>query len=191
MSAAELIGLIITAGLLGGAITAAVTLTLAIKRGQSESPRPNPNDAYEQWLGARLTLSRVSISFVMAFRSLARESKESPYHELRTQEAQRARNQWSQAKTQCERALTAVIVQHSDPDIVSAIQAMDTVDAGELRSAINGSPLGVQHLRDRLDLQDQNAIRWVQQNSRHSPSPIDLLLRPVIYLQNIINHWEK
>lgn len=191
MSAGELIGIIITAVLLGGAITAAVTLTLAIKQGRAGSPRPNQNDANERWLAVRLTLSRVSISFVMAFRSLAKETKESPYYALRTQEAQRARDQWSQAKTEYERALAAVIVQSTNPSIVATLKSMDIVDASELRSAINGSPLTVQKLRDRLDQQDQNAIRWVQQINGPTQSPMELLLKPVRYLQNIIQHWDQ
>lgn len=191
MSAGELIGIIITAFLLGGAITATVILTLAIKQGRAESPRPNRNDAYERWLAARLTLSRASISFVMAFRTLARETKESPYYALRTQEAQRTRDQWSQAKTEYERALAAIIVHSRNLDIVMTLQTMDIIDAGDLRSAINGSPLAVQGLRDRLDQQNQHAIRWVQQINDPTQSPMELLLKPVRYLQNIIQHWDK
>lgn len=191
MSAGELIGIIITAILLGGAITAAITVTLAIKQGRAESLRPNQNDVNERWLAARFTLSRVSISFVMAFRSLAKETKESPYHSLRTQEAQRTRDQWSQAKTEYERALAAVIVQSRNPDIATTLQKMDTIDASELQNAINESPLTVQKLRDRLDQQDRYAIRWVQQINSPTQSPMDILLKPVRYLQNIIQHWEQ
>lgn len=189
MSAGELIGLIITVGLLCGAITAFVIVILTVKQSHSGSPRPELLDACERWLGAKFTLSRVSLSFVMAFRSLAKESKESPYHSLRTQEAQRTREQWSQAKTKYERTLAAVIVRSRDPNIAATFKSMDIVNAGDLRQAINGSPVAVQRLRHHLNQQEQNAIRWVQQINGYSKSPFDQLLRPLRFLQNIVKHW--
>lgn len=202
MSAGELIGLIVTVSLLCAVITALIILILSIRQNQPTSQYDPANKALEQWLASRLTMSRVSLSFVMAFRSLASESKESPHYPLRIQEAQRVRGQWCDARRELDRARASLIVHHHEPAIDDQIKAFDIIGAEELRRAINGNPEIVQQVRDRLNQLDRDSIQWIRSSVQASTLQnfsgsitshfiYHHLLQSIRYLQSIIKHWNR
>lgn len=191
MSAGELIGLIVTIGLLCTLITATVILVLSIRQHPQPAKHDSSTEAYERWLAARLSLSRASMSFVMAFRSLAAESKESPHYSLRMQEAQRARSHWVATRSELDHAIAAIIVRSKDPTIPDQLNKLDTLDAVLLRGTINGIPKEVQQFRDRLCTIDRDSIRWVQSKVRSSSVKFDLRVQPLRFLQSISDHWQK
>lgn len=202
MSVGELIGLVVTISLLCAAITTAIILILTIRQDQPVNQHDPINKALEQWLASRLTLSRASLSFVMAFRSLASNSKDSPHYPLRIQEAQRVRGQWCDAMRELDRARASLIVHHHDPTIDDQLKDFDKIGAAELRRAINGNPEIVQQLRNQLDQLDRDSIQWVRslvqpsaaQNfsgSMNRPAICNHLLQSIRYLRSIINHWNR
>ena len=76
MSVAEVVGLLLTAGLLGGTVGAAVVVWSTTRRQRARQKRVDLRDAYARWLAGRMTLSRASASFVAAFRSMAAETRD-------------------------------------------------------------------------------------------------------------------
>ncbi len=117
MSSEEVVGLMLTVALLSATAGTAVTAAVILRRSGMSQWRMRRVDAYARWLAAWMTLSRVSASFVAAFRALATERRDSEYFALRRHEAQRARAAWSDAMRELDRAEAALIAGTVAPSI--------------------------------------------------------------------------
>ncbi len=115
MSSGETVGLVLLAVLCSVLPTAALAVVIAEWRFRKGDRCVRRLEAYAGWLAARTILSRASISFVSAFRSLAVEPVQSNYAALRSAEAQRARSAWSDALKELDRAEAALIIWSGRP----------------------------------------------------------------------------
>lgn len=152
MTASEIIGLAIGTGLLGGVAGAVLVAVLTAKRSRARDRRTHRMNAYARWLAARLAMSRASVSFVAAFRTLAVEDRDGPYAALRTDEAQRARARWFRAMRALDAAEANLIVWSRDGTIRKTLSRFPRVSAHALRETVNGNEddadAFVQRLRD-------------------------------------------
>ena len=195
MSAGELLGLLVTAGLLAAAIGAVLTAAGALRRNRITDLRARRLDVYAEWLAARLILTRGSRSFVAAFRSLAAERPDSSNLTLRRDEAQRARAAWCEARNALDRAEAMLVVWSDDPSISEKLAGVTPVSPDMLRTAINGPPEDFESLTRRLHEADEEAIRLVRSATTVAdapPRPVrEMLTRAANYVQSIVEHWSK
>ena len=195
MSLGEVAGLAVLAGLCG--VTAGVILAAVI--GARYSRRAGRHmrriDAYAKWLGAHLTATRASLSFVAAFRALADARSDSVYFELRTTEAQRARAYWCDAMQRLDAAEAALIV-------LAATELGDNTRAwffrirpDALRRAINGPEENIEELARHLHSADRAAIDFTRSATLERKASAkrgglgDMLVHAVTRLQTIVDRW--
>ncbi len=162
MSAGEMAGLVVLAGSCGlvAGVTAAALVFGRQLRGTERQPRRV--EAYTNWLGAHLTASRASLSFVAAFRALDAERSDSVYFALRTAEAQRARAYWCDAMQRLDAAEAALIVLGATDPECNSPEGFIRVRPDALRRAINGDEGDVDELAQRLYAEDRVAIGFVR-----------------------------
>ncbi len=138
MSQAEIVGLLLTVALMAlaaGALVAGVAYRIAAHNARQ---RVDLTEAYVQWLAARRTLTRVTLSFVAAFRALASTDRTSSNRSLRQEESQRARADWSLAMRSLEDAHTRLCVCDEDDSIARRLQQFAVITPEQIRNAING-----------------------------------------------------
>ncbi|MEK7757675.1 MAG: hypothetical protein AAB385_10740, partial [Planctomycetota bacterium] len=155
MSWDEIVGLALTAALIGGAV-GAVLAALVARSGVALAERraglilaeplkggsADATQTYARWLAARLTFSRASASFVAAFRALAVERRDSPQFPLRLEEAQRARVSWSEASRDLDFAEAMLLTSVHDPAIDQRLGEFEHVSAEALRAVVAGDSKG-------------------------------------------------
>jgi hypothetical protein len=175
MSWDEIVGLTLTAVLIGGAVGVALT-ALVVHSGASFAERrvglilakpPKGGSAdvtqtYARWLAARLTFSRASASFVAAFRALAAERRDSPQFPFRMEEALRARISWSEASRDLDLAEAMLLTTVRDPAIDQRLGELEHVSAEALHTVVAGDAKGVEVLLQSLHAADQCAIGFVR-----------------------------
>lgn len=195
MSAGELLGLLMTVGLLAAAIGAILTAAGGLRRSRRTDLRARRLDVYSEWLAARLILTRASRSFVAAFRSLAAERRDSSNLSLRRDEAQRTRTAWCEARNGLDRAEAMLLVWSDDPSISERLTGVAPVSPDMLRTGINGAPADFESLTRRLREADEQAIRLVRSATTVAdapPGPVrEMLTRAAAYVQSIVEHWSK
>jgi hypothetical protein len=160
MSVTTFIGLAITIGLLSGVVCALIVLVFASRRRWSMELCARRTDAYARWLAARLNLTRASLSFVSAFRTLAAESRESTYFALRCEEAQRARAAWCDAVRELDLAEASLVAWVDDPTLPQQLGQLGRIEAAALRRAIHGEEQEVDELTDEFHKKDRQAAEF-------------------------------
>jgi len=195
MQPAELAGLIISVAFAGLAIGVAVTMLIVVRKDRNAELHIRRTDAWAEWLAARTTLTRASISFVAAFRALAAESEDSKYYGLRQDEAQRARSAWYEAMRELDRCEAALVAWSIDPNIRSQLDKFERVSADALRSAVDGGESELAEFKDRLHRLDGRAVEFVRASAgdaRREPSWIaQQILRGVRFASAIVDNWGK
>lgn len=161
MSTGEILGIVACGILVGAAVGAAVAALILARRERRHDREQRITDAYARWLAGRLTLSRASLSFVAAFRSLAAERPDSVYFQLRTDEVQRARADYCDAMRELDRAEADLIAWNNHSHMRDQLGRFRRVGAGELRTAINGTAAEVNRLRAVLREADVAAVAFV------------------------------
>jgi hypothetical protein len=204
----EIVGLTLTAVLIGGAVGAALgvlvarsgdafarrqaglILTEPLKGGSADATQ-----TYARWLAARLTLSRASASFVAAFRILAAERRDSPQFPLRMEEAQRARVSWSEASRDLDLAEAMLLTSVRDPAIDQRLGEFEHVSAEALRTVVAGDMKGVEKLLRTLHAADQGALEFVRGatakthgNQSTGRQRLAVLATPI---RKIIDRWSR
>lgn len=195
MSIGEVVGLLLTAAVLA-AVTGACFYNLAAKRRRRvDESWIRRRDAHARWLGTQMALSRACLSFVAAFRTLAKEPRESRYFTLRLEEAQRARQSWCDAMSEMDRAEAMLVVWSDDADLRKIIVELGRVTPIALRQAINGDECGVRELRDALHHRVERAHGWVQyavRDTRAERAPIsETIERCTSYVRTIMDRWSR
>ena len=195
MTAGQIACLVLSAALIGavgGAWLATIIISLKAGTGVVQRRRL---DAYAEWLSAWRTLSRASLSFVAAFRALAADPRQSPYHTLRQDEAQRSRAAWCEAMAQLDKAEAHLLVWSDDPEIRERMGSLDRPTPECLRAAINGEQELTDRLRDRLRADDERAMTQVHAHSlgsRDEPSRLFAMIRRGAgFLQAIVDQWSR
>ena len=193
MSAGEVVGLALTAGLVSGVVGAVLVAVITSQRHWDAQRHGRQIDAYAGWLAARLTLSRACESFVAAFRAIAAEPRDSAYFSLRTEEVRRARSQWCDAARQLD--LAALLAWSTDRSIIERKVPSDRIGADALRQAINGDERDVDRLLKELRTADRLAIDYV----RNATLDIDpqgrlsmwreILAKAAAHIESIVNRW--
>ncbi len=195
MSIGEVVGLLMTAAVLA-AVTGACFYNLAAKRSRRvDELWIRRHDAHAYWLGTQMALSRACLSFVAAFRTLAKESRESRYFTLRLEEAQRARQSWCDAMSDVDRAEARLVIWSDDADIRKKIGELGRVTPATLRQAINGNECRVRELRDALEQRVEEAHGWVQYavcDTRGERAAIsETIERCTSYVRTIMDRWSR
>lgn len=197
MSTGELVGLVATALLLGLLIGGSAVLASAPRRIQRERRRTARLGAYAQWLAARRSLTRASISLVAAFRSLAAEQAHSRFFGLRAAEAQRARSDWCDRVRDLDGAEAALLVHGDVPNSNPAWCLLNRVDADALQAAIDGTDHQVRSLISTLLRTDREAeeivhliVEGERSNSVDSAVSI-LIVRLARWIQRITEGWQR
>ena len=195
MSAGEVAGIAALAGLCGVVAGAAITVLVTSRALHGTERRGQRIDVYTRWLGARLTASRTSLSFVAAFRALAAERRDSIYFALRTNEAQRARACWCDAIQQLDLAEAALIAFGTTGPAHNPRDKFSRIGPGALRRAINGDEIDVDRLAQDLHRADRAAIDFVRHavasgKIRGDKSRFnDMLATTSKRLKAIVDHW--
>lgn len=195
MSIGEVVGLLLTATTLA-AVTGACFYNLAAQRRRRvDESWIRRRDDRAHWLGAQRTLCRASLSFVAAFRALAKEPRESRYFTLRLAEAQRARQSWCAAMSELDRAEAGLLTWSDDPDVRKLIDDVGRVTPAALRLAINGDDGGVRELREALENRVEKAHGWVQsamRDTRPERTRIgETIERCTGYVRTIMDRWSR
>lgn len=195
MASGEIVGLILTVGLLGVVAGIAVTAASAVRRGRATELRIRQVDAYASWLAAWTTLSRASMSFVAAFRALAAERRDADYFSLRCEEAQRARAAWCDAIRDLDRTEALLIAWSEDPSIREQLARFERVPPDVLRAAIDGDSSGVDEFARRFREADDRAVALLctatAKTRSHQPAARKLAARAATYAETIIDRWSK
>jgi len=162
MSWDEIVGLALTAALIGGAVGAALAVLVARSGAALSERRERITQTYARWLAARLTFSRASASFVAAFRTLAAERRDSPQFPLRMEEAQRARVSWSEVSRDLDFAEAMLLTSVHDPAIDQQLGGFEHVSAEALRAVVAGDSKGVEKWLQELHAADRRALDFVR-----------------------------
>ncbi len=162
MSWDEIVGLTLTAALVGGAVGAAISAMVARSGAARAMRQEHTTQTYARWLAARLTFSRASASFVAAFRALATERRDSPQFPLRREEALRSRVTWSEASRDLDYAEAMLLVIVCDPAIDRKLGEFRRVSAEALRDVVAGDLKGVEEWLQELHTADQHALDFVR-----------------------------
>jgi hypothetical protein len=190
----ELIGMIATAALLGGVIGAVVASWSTAIRRRADALSVRRADAYAQWLAARVTLTRASLSFVSSFRALAVERNDSPNLPLRREEAQRTRTAWSDAVRELDRAEAALLVWSHDPKVRTKLVDLGRPTPRRLQEAIDGDGRQVRALFAQMHQADERAAEFAQQVAAglHRPSSVGQVVRQSAFVvDRIVARWGR
>ena len=163
MSAAEIVGLALTMGLIGGLIGSMVLGPLRARRWDADRGRARRLDAYAHWLACQLRLNRAAGSFVAAFRCLALEPPDAPYFELRLQEAQRVRAEWCAAVQALDHAEAELLLRAEQPETRARLARIERITVRTLRQAIEGSERQVEDLALQLRTTEEQVIGLVKE----------------------------
>ncbi len=195
MSAGEVVGLALTAGLVSGVVGAVLVAVITSQRHWDAQRHGRQIDAYAEWLAARLTLSRACESFVAAFRAIAAEPGDSAYFSLRTEEVRRARSQWCDAARQLDLAEAALLAWSTDRSIIERKVPSDRIGADALRQAINSDERDVDRLLQELRTADRLAIDYVR-NATVDVDPQgrlsmwhEILAKAAAHIESIVKRW--
>ena len=197
MSVGEVVGLVITVGLLGVIAGGMLTALLAVRSSRLDTIRQRRAAALSHWLAARLTLSRCANSFIAAFRALAFEPRGSSLRALRLDEAQRARARLFAALRDLDRAEADLITRVPDPAIHLQLDSFKRLTPEELRAAIDGDSKNVATLVGKFRRDDQRAIAFVRFTAArigtgNGQSPLrDLVDRLAVLARSTLDQWGR
>ncbi|MBI4718194.1 MAG: hypothetical protein HY763_10345 [Planctomycetes bacterium] len=149
----------IAAGL-GGMLLGVALAALARGR-ERQHARRRMEHLCAQWLAARRTLGRASLSLVSAMRSLAAEAPDSPWQALRVAEAQRARADWCDALIRLDAAEAEWLAWSASRGDPRLALGEDPVGSGAVRVAIDGDASDVERLVEALREADRQAAQRV------------------------------
>lgn len=197
MSVGEIIGLALTAGLLGGLAGAALVGVMLRRHRDAREQRRRRVEASARWLAARMNLSRTSVSFVAAFKALAAARPESIYFPLRMEEAQRVRAQWSEAARELDLAGASLRVWLDSSGERRQLSGFARIGADRLRVAIDGDEHEVDELLQALNLADRAAIEFVEHmvetfdKAGRGALFVDLLTRTATQVGGVVDGWSR
>jgi hypothetical protein len=181
-------------GLSAGAASAVLVAWLTRRKFDRTTARA---ELHARWLAARLTVTRVSLSFIAAFRVLKAEQRESSYFTLRIEEAQRARGDWCAAMQKLESAQAAIITHGLIDPKEDAYVGPRPVSAESLRKAIDGGDREVAELVQCLRDADRTAVDFARSSStrRGSTRWFDYCCRmfaeALALVESIVNRWSR
>ena len=197
MSVGEIVGLLMTAGLFGGAVGAAAVAWGMTRRERARQKRMDLRDAYARWLAGHMTLSRASVSFVAAFRSLAAATRDSVYFSLRVEEAQRARASWCDAMRELDLAEASLRTHVPASVIREQLTRFKRVAPAALRAAIDASEGDAHQFVQSLRVADLAAIQFVEQAAAEIDRPAGprfvrgIISKTAAYLEKIVDGWSE
>ncbi len=197
MAEGQTIGIVISAGVLGGMIGAALTALYCALRSRAGEVRAARRDAIARWLGARITLGRASVSFVAAFRSLAAERPESRYIGLRQEESQRVRAQWCRAAESLDLADATLRVWLQSSEFQERLGGFEQTSVESLRAAIDGDEVAVDRLLQAVLNAEREAIALAEAiTAAGEPSRFVVALRRTIdqvteHVESIVDGWSS
>ena len=208
MSWDEIVGLALTAALIGGAVGAALAVLVA-RSGAALAERQaglilaeplkggsaDATQTYVRWLAARLTFSRASASFVAAFRTLAAERRDSPLFLLRMEEARQARVSWSEVSRDLDFAEAMLLTSIHDPAIDRRLGECEHVSAEALRDVVAGESKGVEKWLQELRASDRSALDFVRgataNTHRNQSIWCKRLARLTTPIRTIVDRWSR
>ena len=197
MTEREAIGLAIMAGVLGGVFGAVATALFCAYRDRVLTARACRRDAIAQWLAARITLGRASLSFVAAFRSLAAERRESRYFSLRQDESQRARARWCLAAESLDLAEAKLRVGTPSPGFSKRLDGFARQSVESLRAAIDGDDVAVDRFMQAVLDVERRAIALAEAAAaEHEPLHLPAAFLKIVddakeRVEAIINGWSS
>ncbi|MCH8242774.1 MAG: hypothetical protein IH897_09215 [Planctomycetes bacterium] len=197
MAEGQTIGIVISAGVLGGMIGAVLTALYCTFRSRAGEVRAARRDAIAGWLGARMTLGRASVSFVAAFRSLAAERPQSRYTGLRQEESQRARAQWCRAAESLDLAEARLRVWLRSPEFQERLDGFERTSVESLRAAIDGDEVAVDRVLQAVLNAEREAIALAEAiTAAGEPSRIAVAFRKIIdqvkeHVDSIVDGWSS
>jgi len=163
MSGAEVAGLALTAGLLGGLLGATTILLLTGAHLRRGARRERLLDGYARWLAAHYRVSRAAGSFVTAFRTLAAEPRDSRFSSLRCAEAQRTRAEWCEAVRALDLAEANLIAWDDGPLLRERLRRIQRVTVRHLRQAVEGDERAGDDLALHLRTTEEQVLAAVRE----------------------------
>jgi len=195
MSWDEIVGLALTAALIGGAVGAALAALVARSGAALAERQERITQTYARWLAARLTFSRASASFVAAFRTLAAERRDSPQFLLRIEEARQARVSWSEASRDLDFAEAMLLTSVHDPAIDQQLGGFEHVSAEALRAVVAGESKGVEKWLQELHDADRRALDFVRAATANTHGNQSIwckrLARLTTPIRTIVDRWSR
>ena len=195
MAQAEIVGLVLTAALLGAVVGVGLAIAL-LRRGSSASAlRAKQVEAYADWLAARLILPRVSLAYVEALRALKGSVKDAGAVTLRRDEAHRARTAFHEATVRLDRAVAGLVVWSDADDVFDRVRELDRLSSQGLRAAIDGDERAMDVLTQRTDESDRAAVALVRRSTGKLRAPHNAawsgLARLMHVFGSIADQWAK
>lgn len=195
MSDGDIVGLVLAVALFSASAGAVVAGVIAARRDRIAELRMRRANAYALWLGARLTLTRASLSFVAAFRAVTAQTRRKDVATLRHEEAQRTRAAWFEAMRELDHAEAGLVVWSGDPSVRRHLERFPPVKPEKLREAIDGSVNTVAQLARVLREDDDRAAQFVLlATARFHPRGLPgsaWLTGMAKYAGAIVDHWSK
>ena len=195
MSWDEIVGLALTAALIGGAVGAALAALVARSGAALAERQERITQTYARWLAARLTFSRASASFVAAFRTLAAERRDSPQFLLRIEEARQARVSWSEASRDLDFAEAMLLTSVHDPAIDQQLGGFEHVSAEALRNVVAGESKGVEKWLQELHDADRRALDFVRAATVNTHGNQSIWCKRLAHLttpiRTIVDRWSR
>lgn len=163
MSAGEVVGLVLTATLVGGACGAllAARWHAAARYAAFEERRI---DATVRWLDAQAELSRTTIALVKAVRTLATEPRDSAIFAEQRDAVRKAQRRRRKARRAHSLAEAAMILWSRDPRRAEAVNGAFPDDEEIRRIALHGTQEEVQALFRRISEADRRAVEAVRRD---------------------------
>ncbi len=160
MTPGEVVGLSLTVALL--AFLSGVLVVASRDRGESAHQRDRDSrlSKLADYLGARRSVTRASLTFVASFRALTVTKESSPHTQLRTKEAHASRRRLHEALDNLDKSQAELIVWF--PDFARAGEGSHSVDVATLRAAIEGTKADVATLAKCLQEADRQAAARVR-----------------------------
>ncbi len=191
MSTVQMIGVTLTAVLVGVASGVLITRLRVDRQTRRDQGRVRRIDAYARWLAAWRIASRAALTFVAAYRrqtTVNARGTELP-HSCR-EEVHRAQSEWYDARKTLDRAEAYLLVWSDDPEIEVRLAAFCQATSRLMHTALGGNQEAFHRLAEHLRKRERLATRWVRtslaQKPAATPGVSDLIERLAVSLQDIL-----
>ena len=193
MTAAEIVGTLLTALLLGTLNGALLAKAWQERRRRVRGLREQQISAYRDWLAAQKVLTRTSLAFVASYRALTSTDSETTTQDLKRRMFLQTRSNWNDAISELDRAEASLVVWCDEPETTQAFSKMTRSAKQIVQIVFQRDPANLDALIDDLRAQDEHAVALVQsvteRNRLRHDGLIHILDRLITSFQSMANRW--
>jgi len=193
MTAAEIVGTLLTALLLGTLNGALLARAWKERRRRVRGLLEHQVIAYRDWLAAQKVLTRTSLAFVTAYRALASTSAETSSHDLKRQMFLQTRESWNDAMSELDRADASLVVWCDESGARQELSEMTRSAKHIVQIVLQREIENLDVLADELRARDEQAVAFVRSvtqeiRARHD-GLVHILDRLMTTIRSVLNRW--